>query len=275
MLTYVDIATPLSETVSIVIRESQYPPVKSGRYYLQLIKKNEIDSVSINLSRFCFEKDFCELIDQNLKEKCDWFMNLSNRNLVRVRKGSVIFESTKEFDKVEISLSEAEWSMFQELDYVKFLTTDEFYIDEKVFFREKDVKRYRELFESESLVNSSKRGDVNPRLMMDVCFAQKILSACDGCIAGSLSQKNHECITTPTVGQVCDKSVNFVLKSQKVSAESVKLSYKKVMVQLNQPIVDLEPNVHAGLNLLERSNSGKMTLDLYLGYYLAVKDCST
>ena len=100
--------------------------------------------------------------------------------------------------------------------------------------------------ESERIVNSSKRGDVNPRLLMDVCFAHKILSACDGCSEGILSQKNHECITAPTVGKVCDESVNLVLKAQKVSAESVKLCYKKVMVRLDLPIVDIEPNVHSG-----------------------------
>ena len=60
---------------------------------------------------------------------------------MRVTRESVIFESTKEFKKVEISLTDGEWNMFQELDYVKFLKTDEFYFDEKVFFREEDVKR--------------------------------------------------------------------------------------------------------------------------------------
>ena len=41
---------------------------------------------------------------------------------------------------------------------------------------------------------------------------------------------------------------------------------------MDQPIVDIEPNIHSGLNLLERSSTRKMTLDLYLGFYLAIKN---
>lgn len=70
----------------------------------------------------------------------------------------------------------------------------------------------------------------------------------------------------PVPGKVCVESVNLGIRAQKVSAESVKLCYKKVMVMLDQPIDDIEPNVHAGLNLLERSKSRKMTIDMYLGF---------
>lgn len=49
-ITYVDV--PMSEQVSVIMRESQYPPSKSGRYYMQIIKRDGNGSVSINLRGF-------------------------------------------------------------------------------------------------------------------------------------------------------------------------------------------------------------------------------
>lgn len=63
--------------------------------------------------------------------------------------------------------------MFQELNYVKFIETEVFHVDEMVYFLENDVKRYQQTFESEGIMSKSKRGDINHQLMMDVCFVHK------------------------------------------------------------------------------------------------------
>ena len=109
---------------------------------------------------------------------------------------------------------------------------------------------------------------------MDMAFAYKILSTCDGCSVESLSEKNQECITSPTVGIICEEAANLELKSQKVNPESINLCYQEAIAWLDQPIVDIEPSVHSGLNLIQKSLTRKLVLEMYLGYYFAVKNAN-